>query len=66
MQLSLSTVAATIGALIALKTLPTMYGLTGVWMSFGVFNVMRLAGVWLHQTRFGPLATSNMPKAKAA
>lgn len=63
MQLSLSTAVATIGALISLNTLPNMFGLTGVWMSFGVFNSLRLAGVWLHQTKFGPLANSNMDKA---
>ena len=64
MQLSLSTVVATIGALISLNTLPKLFGLTGVWMSFGVFNICRLAGVWLHQTKIGPLADSNMSKAK--
>ncbi|KAL7555115.1 hypothetical protein ACHAWF_018721 [Thalassiosira exigua] len=55
LQLSISTVVATIAALIALNTLPALFGLTGVWMSFGVFNICRLAGVWYHQTR-GPLA----------
>ena len=56
MQLSLSTVVATIAALISLKTLPNMFGLTGVWMSFGVFNIFRLGGVFLHQTKLGPLS----------
>jgi len=64
LQLSISTVVATIGALISLNTLPDIFGLTGVWMSFGVFNSLRLLGVWLHQTRFGPLANSNMAKTK--
>lgn len=59
MQLSLSTVVATCAALLSLNTLPKMYGLTGVWMSFGVFNSFRLAGVWLHQTKIGPLAKVN-------
>ena len=63
MQLSLSTAAASVGAMISLYTLPPVFGLTGVWMSFGVFNTLRLAGVFLHQTRFGPLANSNMAKA---
>jgi Na+-driven multidrug efflux pump len=63
MQLSLSTAVATVGSLISLYTLPNMFGLTGVWMSFGVFNTLRFAGVWLHQTRFGPLANANMNKA---
>ena len=59
MQLSLSTVFATCAALLSLKTFPKIYGLTGVWMSFGVFNIFRLAGVWLHQTKLGPLAKMN-------
>eukprot|EP00581_Thalassiosira_minuscula_P016757 CAMPEP_0183732202 /NCGR_PEP_ID=MMETSP0737-20130205/37789_1 /TAXON_ID=385413 /ORGANISM="Thalassiosira miniscula, Strain CCMP1093" /LENGTH=592 /DNA_ID=CAMNT_0025965135 /DNA_START=276 /DNA_END=2054 /DNA_ORIENTATION=+ len=58
MQLSLSTAAATLAALISLNTLPKAFGLTGVWMSFGVFNSCRLAGVWLHQTKNGPLSES--------
>ena len=56
LQLSLTTVVATVAALISLNTLPNLFGLTGVWMSFGVFNSFRLAGVWLHQTRYGPLS----------
>ncbi len=59
MQLSLSTVVATCAALLSLNTFPKNFGLTGVWMSFGVFNIFRLAGVWLHQTRLGPLAKVN-------
>mmetsp|Transcript_7453 Transcript_7453/g.11690 ORF Transcript_7453/g.11690 Transcript_7453/m.11690 type:complete len:349 (+) Transcript_7453:776-1822(+) len=59
MQLSLSTVFATCAALLSLNTFPKIYGLTGVWMSFGVFNIFRLAGVWLHQTKLGPLAKMN-------
>ena len=55
-QLSLSTVIATIAALISLNTLPQLFGLTGVWMTFGVFNACRLGGVWIHQTKRGPLA----------
>merc|ERR1712086_790530 len=58
LQLSMSTVVATTAALISLNTLPKMFGLTGVWMSFGVFNTFRLAGVWLHQTKTGPLSES--------
>ena len=60
LQLSLSTVVATIAALISLNTLPKAFGLSGVWMSFGVFNSFRLLGVWLHQTRFGPLSNNKM------
>ena len=34
----------------------------GVWMSFGVFNVCRLAGVWIHQTKNGPLSERELAK----
>jgi putative MATE family efflux protein len=64
MQLSLSTVFATAGCLWALNVFPQKYGLTGVWIGFGVFNSMRLLGVWLHYSRNGPLATRNMNKNK--
>merc|ERR1711966_12703 len=56
LQLSMSTVIATTAALLSLNTLPKMFGLNGVWMSFGVFNSFRLAGVWIHQTKTGPLS----------
>ena len=56
LQLSLSTVAATLGFLWALKVFPPRFGLSGVWLGFVVFNFIRLAGVWLHQARNGPLA----------
>jgi putative MATE family efflux protein len=64
-QLSLSTVVATAGCLWALDKFPPIYGLTGVWMAFGVFNVLRLAGVWLHQSVNGPLSPKNLAKAEA-
>ncbi|KAL3794989.1 hypothetical protein ACHAW5_002158 [Stephanodiscus triporus] len=63
LQLSISTVVATVAALISLNTLPKIFGLTGVWMSFGVFNSCRLFGVWLHQTKYGPLSESALAKA---
>jgi len=56
MQLSLSTLVATSFTLLGLNTLPVRYGLNGVWMSFGIFNCLRLAGVAVHQFRTGPLA----------
>lgn len=56
MQLSISTVIATLGTLLALQELPKKLGLTGVWMSFGVFNTLRLAGVFVHQYVNGPLS----------
>lgn len=62
LQLSLSTLVATGATLQALRTWPKTHGITGVWMSFGVFNVLRLAGVWVHQTRNGPIAPRNVRK----
>ena len=62
LQLSLSTVIATAGCLWALRTFPPIYGLTGVWMGFGVFNLLRLSGVYLHQRVNGPLAPKNISK----
>ena len=47
-------------------TLPTYIHLKkGVWMSFGVFNVCRLAGVWFHQTKNGPLSERELAKVNA-
>jgi Na+-driven multidrug efflux pump len=63
-QLSVSTMVATAGTIIALNTLPKKYGLTGVWMGFGVFNTLRLLGVWIHQ-KYGPLARRNLPSASS-
>lgn len=60
LQLSLSTVIATAGCLWALRAFPPIFGLTGVWMGFGVFNTLRLLGVLLHQKVTGPLAPKNI------
>jgi putative MATE family efflux protein len=65
MMLSLSTIVATLACLQALRVFPANYGVTGVWMGFGVFNTLRLAGVWLHQTRIGPLARRKIRKSRA-
>jgi Na+-driven multidrug efflux pump len=65
LQLSLSTVIATAGCLWALKVFPPIYGLAGVWMGFGVFNVLRLGGVFLHQRVNGPFAPRNLKEEKA-
>ena len=62
LQLSLSTFVATIGCLQALRTFPRQYGVTGVWMSFGVFNSLRLAGVYIHQTRTSAIASRKIQK----
>jgi len=60
--LSLSTVVATVGMLGALRTLTQKFGLAGVWMSFGIFNGLRLLGVIVHQTRIAPIANRNLKK----
>jgi len=62
LQLSIGTILATAGCLWALKVFPPTYGLTGVWIGFGVFNLIRLIGVWIHQYFYGPLATRSMDK----
>merc|ERR1711862_421583 len=60
LQLSISTMISTVGCLWALKTLPQRFGLAGVWWSFGVFNILRLAGVLIHQLFTGKLASRNL------
>lgn len=64
LQLSLSTLVATTGTVIGLSKFPKIYGLTGVWMSFGIFNTLRLIGVIIHQKVKGPLVPGNQPKIK--
>ena len=64
LQLSLSTVVATSATMLALREFPKMYGLVGVWMSFGVFNTIRLLGVTLHQFKTGPLAAKKLQKVQ--
>ena len=64
LQLSLSTMLATIGCLWGLRVFPPQYGLTGVWMSFGVFNGLRLLGVAIHQLVNGPLAPRKLRERK--
>jgi len=64
LQLSLSTVVATAAALLALREFPKYYGLTGVWMSFGVFNTIRLLGVVQHQMRNSPIASRNIEETE--
>lgn len=56
LQLGFYTCVATLAMTVALSTFPKRFGLTGVWMGFGVFNLLRLLGVWLHQKKFGPLS----------
>jgi MATE family multidrug resistance protein len=64
LQLSLGTVVATAGLLWAIRVFPAKYGLTGIWIGFGVFNAIRLLGVIIHQFMNGPLAARNMKKEK--
>jgi Na+-driven multidrug efflux pump len=66
LQLSLNTVVATAGCLLALWYFPPRVGLTGVWFGFGVFNLIRLVGVWIHQTKTGPLTKAKIAAANAA
>ena len=61
-QLSVNTFLATLGTLWALRTFPSVYGLTGIWMSFGVFNTIRLLGVIKHQLYTSPIARSQFVK----
>jgi multidrug resistance protein, MATE family len=56
LQLSMNTVVACCGLLWALKVFPPIYGLTGVWFGFGVFNILRLTGVLIHHFINGSLA----------
>jgi Na+-driven multidrug efflux pump len=60
MQLSLSTVIATMGCMLALQRFSSQYGLVGVWFGFGVFNALRLLGVFVHQRFSGPLSPRRM------
>lgn len=56
MQLAISTIIATAGCVAALNVFPKEHGLTGVWMAFGVFNVLRLSGVAIHQFHSSSIA----------
>ena len=65
LQLSLSTCVATAGCLWALKVFPAKFGLTGVWMGFGVFNILRQVGVWIHQFYTSPITPKAIREAEA-
>lgn len=64
LQLSISTLIATLGTLVALKVFPAKFGLTGVWMGSGVFNSLRLMGVLTHQLYSGPLSKRMIDRKK--
>ena len=59
-QLSLNTVTATAAFLASLAYFPNKFGLTGVWIGFIVFNMVRLGGVWIYQKKNGPFAKAQM------
>lgn len=62
LTLGISTVIATIGMVYALRVWTEKFGLPGVWLSFGVFNGLRLAGVIVHQRIVGPISTRQLRK----
>lgn len=62
MQLAISTIVATAGCLAALNVFPKQYGLLGVWMGFGVFNLLRLSGVAIHQFHTSTIAPRKIPQ----
>ena len=63
LQLALSNIVACVGMIFALRRFTASYGLVGVWMSFGVFNGLRLLGVINHQLFNGPLSNRKLAAA---
>lgn len=63
-HLAACTAVATVGMLLSLKTFGS--SLAGVWGSFAVFNLVRLAGVLNHHFRVGPLAPHKVRANEAA
>jgi Na+-driven multidrug efflux pump len=64
MFLAISTIIATGGCLAALNVFPQEHGVTGVWMGFGVFNMLRLSGVAIHQFYASPFAPRKLKDQK--
>ena len=60
LQLAGTTFVATAGMLASLHYFG--HTLAGVWASFAVFNLVRMAGVLWHHFQAGPLAARNMKK----
>ena len=52
-------------AMIAILNVIGKTSLVGVWLSFGVFNTVRLVGVLRHHLRAGPLAPREMRRLQA-
>lgn len=65
LQLSIGTIIATTGIYWALQIFPAKYGLTGVWIGFGVWNTLRLISVLVHQLFNGPLSLRKIKQAEA-
>ena len=63
-RLALNTCLATVGLLISLQFLGQ--DLMGVWLSFWVFNLLRMAGGIFHHFFVGPLARRNLPPLQPA
>lgn len=59
------TTAGSVAMVVALRLLAPL-GLSGVWLSFFVFNIVRLLGVLRHHFRSGPLAVSRVSRRLAA
>lgn len=68
LPLAIGNIVATAGMITSLKLLatPETFGLTGVWLSFTIFNSIRFAAVALFYQRNGPLAPRNILKAEKA
>ena len=45
--------------IIVLKIFTSQYGLSGVWVSYIVFNLIRLLFVYVHQQHFGPFSSDD-------
>ena len=66
LELALATIVATSGCVMALNFFPNSFGVTGVWMSLAVFNILRFIGVALHLRVYGPLSPKKTAVAAAA
>jgi Na+-driven multidrug efflux pump len=65
LQLSFVTALSSLTCVVALKLHLAKYGVNGVWIGFGVWNVLRLVGVYVHDRINGPLSPRKMAQAEA-
>ena len=65
LQLSLVTALSSLTCVVSLKLHLAKYGVNGVWIGFGVWNVLRLVGVYVHDRINGPLSPRKMAQAEA-